>query len=86
MLESKYGPGKENIADPNNGQVRTIRLKVGAAKDPSDPRYSSGYRREIASTVPRLCALFQDRPGSIGKQRENSGPEIKHHASHQLRS
>lgn len=44
MLESKYGPGKENIADPNNGQVRTIRLKVGAAKDPSDPRYCSGYR------------------------------------------
>merc|ERR1712224_192882 len=44
LLEAKHGPGKRVLEDPNTAHIRTIQVDAGAAKDPTDPNYTAGYR------------------------------------------
>lgn len=44
LLESLHFPGEEAFQNPNTACIRTVKLSVGAASDPRDPKYCAGYR------------------------------------------
>lgn len=44
LLESIHLPGEQAFRDPHRAWIRTVKVSVGAASDPRDPRYCAGYR------------------------------------------